>query len=63
MNSIIIVGLLGVAFALWLMLVIVVWIDRRSFMRLNEGPHKSTMRLAEQLDIAWRRNRRREREL
>lgn len=63
MNSIIIVGLLGTAFALWLLLVIVAWIDRRSFMRLNEGPHKSTMRLAEQLDIAWRRNRRREREL
>ena len=63
MNSIIIIGLLGVAFALWLLLVIVAWIDRRSFMQLNEGPHKSTMRLAEQLDIAWRRNRRREREL
>lgn len=63
MNSMIIVGLLGLAFALWLLLVIFALIDRRRFMQLNEGPHKSTMRLAEQLDIAWRRNRRREREL
>lgn len=52
-----------IACVLMFLLKIIRWLERRTFLRLEEGPHKSTMRLAEQLDTAWRRNRRRERDL
>lgn len=63
MNSIVIVYAIGFVFALYLFLIVCAWINRRNYMRLDESAHKSTIRLAEQLDIAWRRNRRQEREL
>ena len=62
MNSAIILAIVATAAALWLFLVIVAWIERRHFLRLEDGPHKSCVRLAEQLDKSWRVNRSRERQ-
>jgi hypothetical protein len=59
----IVAAFLGLTCALFLLLVIMRWIDRRDFLVLKEGPHKSCIRLADQLDTAWRKNRRRQRDL
>lgn len=61
MAVMIVAAFLGLTCALFLLLVIMRWIDKRDF--LEDVPHKSCIRLADQLDTAWRKNRRRQRDL
>ena len=62
MNSVILLAVASVMLAIWLIILAVEWFARRNSMRIDQGPHKSTIRLAEQLDKAWRSNRRNERQ-
>lgn len=61
MAVMIVAAFLGLTCALFLLLVIMRWIDKSDF--LEDVPDKSCIRLADQLDTAWRKNRRRQRDL
>ena len=63
MTAVIVIGILSLSAVLFLLLAVMSWLDRRNFLVLKEGPHKSCIRLADQLDTVWRRNRRRQRDL